>query len=138
MKYLIISPGPPERIKKLQPPPIPPEEWCDFRIAYEQRQSLKQIADIFFCDPRTVRQCILLNKSSHELGRQWAPTKLTPFLPVIESLYKEASGNIGICALSRIITDKIQNEGYAGSERTVRNYLRNRRLSCIRQIPDND
>jgi hypothetical protein len=42
--------------------------------------TLKQIAEKYHCDQRTVRTCILLNKSSGDLGKQNAPTKLQPYI----------------------------------------------------------
>ena len=113
-------------------PEYPQEEWCDFRLDYESGMTLKQIAEKYLCDPRTVRKSITANKSSSEIGRQTAPTKLAAFVEEIDALYGEyvyrspdsSSEKQGICELSRRITDQLQQDGYTGSERTVRNYLR--------------
>ena len=118
-----------KQVRTFHPPDIPPESWCDFRIAYEQHRTLKEIANAFICDPLTVKHCILLNKSSKELGRQLAPTKLTPYINTIDQIYMQLPSDTTICTASRIVTKAIEKQGYSGSERTVRNYLRNRTLS---------
>ena len=115
-------------------PTIPKDEWCDFRLEYESGSTLKEIAEKHFCDPRTVRRCISSNKSSTELGRQTEPTKLAPYYDSIDTLFQQIINNreanqcpenkIGICEISRIITQQLMTHGYTGSERTVRNYLR--------------
>ena len=70
-------------------PPLPSEEWCDFRKDYESGMTMKAIADKYICDPRTVKKCLLQNKSSKELGRQTAPTKLAPYMSTIDRLFQE-------------------------------------------------
>ena len=115
-------------------PDIPPEKWCNIRADYESGMTLKAIADKYFCDPRTVRSCIINNKASTELGKQSAPTKLSPFIQLVNQLFLEYtqkgsmyhSAANSFCAISREITLVIQKQGYTGSERTVRNYLRNK------------
>lgn len=47
---------------------------------------------------------------------------------------KTAVKGSGICAISKLITAQIRDEGYTGSERTVRNYLSSRFYS-IRKDP---
>lgn len=106
-------------------PAIPPESWCDFRVDYEAGMSMKAIATKYHCDPRTVRKCLFQNKSSQELGRQTAPTKITPYLQEIDRLFhKYATEMSSMYMLSRRITEELQALGYSGSERTVRNHLR--------------
>ena len=37
-------------------PDLPREQWCDFRIAYEEgNRTLVQLAEEYMCDPRTVK-----------------------------------------------------------------------------------
>lgn len=112
-------------------PDLPKGEWCDFRQDYESGMTLKEVAEKYFCDPRTVRKCIFANKSSSELGKQTEPTKLAAFSKQIDLLYWEIYNaqtvlkrKYGICDISRRITAELEAEGYTGSERTVRNYLR--------------
>ena len=126
--------------KALLLPQISSDKWCDFRIDYESGMTLKSIAEKYICDPRTVRRCLLNNKSSSELGSQTAPTKLSAYIDQIHMLFQEytdqvvVSGNLtGICHISKKITQSLRMSGYKGSERTVRNYLRARyqfTLSC--------
>lgn len=118
--------------RRLHPPDIPKKEWSDFRCDYESGMTLKMIAEKYFCDPRTVRKCIMTNKSSNEIGKQSEPTKLASYVEQIDSLYQDfilmqqtLHKKSGICDISRKITRIITDEGYTGSERTVRNYLRN-------------
>jgi len=110
-------------------PDIPESEWCDFRRDYESGMTLKKIAEKYYCDSRTVKRFIWYNRSSSELGKQMVPTKLEPFIDRLECLfgrYIENAEHIGICEISRRITEQLINEGYSGGERTVRNYLRAR------------
>ena len=118
--------------KRLHPPDIPEADWCDFRLDYESGLTLRMIAEKYFCDPRTVRKCILANKPSSEIGKQSEPTKLAAYIEQIDSLYQDfiliqqtMHKKAGICDISRKITKILAEEGYTGSERTVRNYLRN-------------
>ena len=113
--------------RRLHPPELPEDEWCDFRRDYASGMTLKRIAEKYYCDPRTVRRCILANKSSSDLGKQAVPTKIAAFAERIEAMFPEIvyDQNIhGICDISRRITVTLQEEGYTGSERTVRNYIR--------------
>jgi len=112
-------------------PNITEGEWCDFRRDYESGMTLKRIAEKYYCDSRTVKSCILNNKSSSELGRQKKPTKIAAFVDLIDSEFRKIisdrnfiSEGIRICEISEKITETIQQSGYDGSERTVRNYLR--------------
>ena len=112
------------------PPDILPDRWCDFRKDFEAGMTLKDIGAKYLCDQRTVRQCIILNKSSLDLGRQFAPTRLAPYVEQVNALYHrlshsdEPASDYGIMELSRQITRIIAADGYQGSERTVRNHLR--------------
>ena len=127
-------------------PDLPPEEWCDFRIAYEETHSLRRVAEQFCCDPRTVRNCLRLNKSSAKLGSQTAPRILDPYYETIRRLYNELCAEAvahnsvipGSCQISRIITAKLAALGYSGSERTVRNYIRQHCLPTVRKESSHD
>ena len=112
-------------------PDIPEEAWCDFRRDYESGMTLKRIAEKYYCDSRTVKSCILNNKSSTELGSQKKPTKIAAYIDLIDTEFQKiisdqsfTSEGAGICEISEKITEMIQQSGYDGSERTVRNYLR--------------
>ena len=110
---------------------MPEDRKCDFRRDYESGKTLKDIAEKYCCDPRTVRKCILINKSSDELGQQTAPTKLTEYMEIVDLMYHDLispschqTKSHGICMISREIFGIIKEQGYSGSERTVRNYIR--------------
>ena len=112
-------------------PDIPEEAWCDFRRDYESGMTLKRIAEKYYCDSRTVKSCILNNKSSTEHGSQKKPTKIAAYVDLIDSEFRKiisdrnyVSGGVRICEISEKITETIQQSGYDGSERTVRNYIR--------------
>ena len=106
-------------------PAIPEDRWCDFRREYESGSTIKSIAGKHFCDPRTVRLFLQLNRNSSEIGRQRAPTILAPWLSDIQGLYRYySSEGMGICQISSKITCLLKQRGYTGTERTVRNYLR--------------
>ena len=111
---------------RLSLPDLPESAWCDFRRDYASGMTLKAISEKYFCDPRTVRRCLILNKDSKDLGRQGAPTILEPYVPLITSLWEAQDKCTGICHSSREITDQLRKTGYTGTERTVRNYIRSR------------
>ena len=97
--------SPPFSHRRLSLPDLPEEKWSDFRKDHEGGMTLKAIAEKHVCDPRTVRVFLSLNKSSQEIGRQRAPTILSPWLSQVEQLYQEYSRDgEGICQISRKIT----------------------------------
>lgn len=108
------------------PSNIPPSEWCDFRKDYKSGMSLHAIGEKYFCDPRTVRNCIIRNKSSSELGRKSTLSILEPYHREIQQILHEMSGEeISVYKQSIAVTRRLKDSGYSGSERTVRNYLKN-------------
>ncbi len=88
MKNICAKPVKPRY--SFHPPDIRPHLRCDFRIDFDAGMTLKQIGNKYHCDQRTVRACILRNKSSTELGRQFAPTKLQPYFDEIDRLYQQS------------------------------------------------
>ena len=136
MKEQILLTKPVKPRFRFHPPDIGNRMPCDFRLDLNDGMTLKQIAEKYNCDQRTVRTCILLNKSSRDLGKQYAPTKLEPYIEEVGRLYQslisQSSGQMPFSTLkiSRQITEIISKHGYAGSERTVRNYLY---THCIKQ-----
>ena len=112
-------------------PDLPPGEWSDIRTEFERTHSLLQVSKIFMCDPRTVGRCLRLNLSSADLGRQVTPKKLDSFRNEIWQQFEafclsvsNSKSHPGICQISRNITAELKTKGYTGSERTVRNYIR--------------
>ena len=115
---------------RFQMPDPPPEMWCDFRVDLaEKHMTLTELAAKYSCDPRTVRACIQCNKSSSELGKQSVPTKIQIYEPHIRNLLlnmKTVPDDIcTIYSLSRYLYLLLQQQGYTGSERTLRNQLSN-------------
>ena len=117
--------------RRMDLPDIPKESWCDFRVDYESGMTLKAIGCKYVCDPRTVRKCILANRSSTEIGKWLGKTKVGDFVIKIDALYRlytsdpdHIPNNPGICEISGKIAEELRAEGYTGGERTVRNYLR--------------
>jgi hypothetical protein len=113
---------------RFQMPDLPPEMWCDFRIDLaEKHMTLTELAAKYSCDPRTVRACIQCNKSSSELGKQSVPTKIQIYESHIRNLLlhmKTVPDDIcTIYSLSRYLYPLLQQQGYTGSERTLRNHL---------------
>ncbi len=112
-------------------PDLPPEEWSDIRAEFERTHSMLQVSVVFMCDPRTIGRCLRLNLSSTDLGRQVTPKKLDPYQNQIHQQFEEICSmksnektHLRICQISRKITDDLKAKGYTGSERTVRNYIR--------------
>lgn len=114
---------------KFHLPDLPREEWCDFRIKYsEQNRTLVQLAEEYMCDPRTVRSCLLHNKSSKSLGKKTVPTRIDMFRDEIREVLEQELPRLpadisSVYQLSRYLLPILQEKGYTGSERTLRNYL---------------
>lgn len=108
-----------------EPPQIPREEWCDFRIDYENGMTLLAIGEKYHCDARTVKRCILLNKPSSRLGQKSTPTRLSPYRHLIRDYVEETwqDQKTPLTHRSRELTGLLQQQGYEGCERTVRNCL---------------
>ncbi|MBQ6393396.1 MAG: hypothetical protein IJH60_07770 [Eubacterium sp.] len=110
-------------------PDLPRARWCDFRIKYiEQHMSLRELAEEYMCDPRTVRACLIHNKSSSSLGKKTVPTRIDlcrdEILDLIEQGLPALPNHIrSIYQLSRYLFPLLKERGYTGSERTLRNYL---------------
>lgn len=104
---------------------IPPDQWCDFRVDYESGMSLHEIAMKYLCDSRTVRSAIIYNKSSKELGKKMTPSILMEYeSKILELMENQEILTSSVYQLSLRITEALSANGYTGSERTVRNYLK--------------
>ena len=119
----------PKRNVRFSMPDLPRELWCDFRVDYvENHMTLVQLAEKYYCDPRTVKNCIRHNKSSFELGKKTTPTRIQVHDKHIKELVIENEAFIfsditSIYGLSQYLYPMMQENGYSGSERTLRNYL---------------
>ena len=107
-------------------PNVPRELWSDFRIDFENGMSLKDIASKYYCDPRTVRAALSNNRGSADFGKWSSQKKLEAHIDSISAVISDTTQIKSLSELSRQITSKIQEEGYSGGERTVRNYLSSR------------
>ncbi|MBQ8162069.1 MAG: hypothetical protein IJ083_15185 [Clostridia bacterium] len=108
-------------------PDIPKDAWCDFRRAYEGGMTLAAIAEKFHCDPRTVRRCILENRSSQALGQQTAPRKLDGYQEqlrvCVRRMRDDEDGMPGVLAVARKAFEELSQAGYRGGLRTVQNQV---------------
>ena len=110
-------------------PDIPRELWCDFRIDFvEKGMTLTQLAEKYYCDPRTVRSCIQHNKSSFQLGKKSTPTRIQVYEKQVRELLihnlKELPPHVStVYGLSHYLYPLLMEKGYQGSERTLRNHL---------------
>ena len=107
-------------------PDVPKEQWSDFRVDYEAGMTLADIAVKYYCDPRTVKTALSLNRGSHDFGKRIVPKKLDPHLESISATIQRTKRIKSLSKLSQQITTELQKDGYTGGERTVRNYLYNR------------
>lgn len=49
---------------------LPKSQWCDIRTTYiEKNLTLSELADIYKCDARTIKFCLIRNKSSGAFGK---------------------------------------------------------------------
>ena len=111
--------------RRIECPNIPPEEWCDYRRDYEAGLSLECIAQKYGCDHQTVRNAIIKNKGSCDIGKKTTPRKISDYTREIDrliELYCKDHG-LSMLRLSTQITSELKKSGYPGSERTVRNHL---------------
>lgn len=111
-------------IRRLAVPDIPKDEWCDFRKDYESGLSLVQIGEKYYCDPRTAKMAIIHNKSSNNLGKRVRPSILSGYEKKIPELWQKNLEMQSLFSVSKNITENLREEGFTGSERTVRNYLK--------------
>ena len=110
-------------------PDLPQSQWCDMRRAYiENNLTLSELAKIYKCDARTVKACLIRNKSSGALGKKSTPTRIDPFRDDLQELLTRHLEKLpedihSIYQLSRHLLPLLKECGYRGSERTLRNYL---------------
>ena len=94
----------------------------------EKNLTLSELADIYKCDARTIKACLIRNKSSGALGKKSTPTRIDPFKDDLQSLIEQHLQHLpedihSIYQLSRHLLPLLNDYGYTGSERTLRNYL---------------
>lgn len=110
-------------------PDLPKSQWCDMRRAYiEKNLTLSELAKIYNCDARTVKACLIQNKSSSALGKKSTPTRIDPVKNELQELLTRHLEQLpedihSIYQLSRHLLPLLKECGYRGSERTLRNFL---------------
>ena len=110
-------------------PDLPKSQWCDMRSAYiEKNLTLSELAKIYKCDARTVKACLMRNKSSGALGKKSTPTRIDPFRDELQELLARHLEQLpedihSIYQLICHLLPLLKECGYRGSERTLRNYL---------------
>lgn len=106
---------------------IPEAEWCEARILYITKQmTVKEIADVFHCDIRTVSRMIRDNREPAEIGKQRTPYKIDAYKEVIELFLKsdQFKGMYQISTVADTLLEVLQPQGYSGSAKTIERHLR--------------
>ena len=112
-------------------PDLPRQQWCDIRLTYIERNlTLSELADLYKCDSRTIKACLIRNKSSKSIGKKSTPTRIDLCRSELKELLslhlQELPEDIhSVYALSSHLYPLLKEKGYTGSERTLRNYLHN-------------
>lgn len=109
--------------RKLVLPHLSKVEWSDIRREYESGMSVNAIAEAHVCDPRTVRRALKYNYSSTEIGKRIKPVITDRYREQIREYFQQFNSGGSLHAISCKITEQLRKEEYAGSERTIRNYL---------------
>ena len=112
-------------------PDLPRHQWCDIRLTYiEKNLTLSELGDIYKCDARTIKACLIKNKSSGSIGKKSTPTRIDLCCDELKHLLASCISDLpddihSTYGLSRHLYPFLKERGYLGSERTLRNYLNN-------------
>ena len=110
-------------------PDLPRNQWCDIRTSYiEKDLTLSELAEIYRCDSRTIKACLIRNKSSKSLGKKSTPTRIDLCRNELQDLLRQHLRELpedvhSVYQLSCYLLPLLKERGYSGSERTLRNYL---------------
>ena len=110
-------------------PDLPRAQWCDIRASYIERGlTLVELAEIYQCDYRTIKACLIRNKSSKSFGKKSTPTRIDLCKNELQELLRQHLNQLpedvhSIYQLSCYLLPLLKECGYNGSERTLRNYL---------------
>ena len=110
-------------------PDLPRAQWCDIRASYiEKNMTLAELAEIYQCDYRTIKACLIRNKSSKSFGKKSTPTRIDLCKNELQELLRQNLDQLpedvhSIYQLSCYLLPRLKECGYSGSERTLRNYL---------------
>ena len=106
---------------------IPEAQWCDVRREYlVEGKTVAQIAHERGCGVRAVSRLIKSNRNYSEIGKRQTPSVLDGYHEKIEVMLKNIDYHEGyqITLISTTLFPILQAEGYQGSERTLRDYIR--------------
>ena len=112
-------------------PDLPRHQWCDIRLTYIERNlTLSELADLYKCDSRTIKACLIRNKSSKSVGKKSTPTRIdlcrSELKELLSSHLQKLPEDVhSVYALSAQLYPLLKERGYTGNERTLRNYLHN-------------
>lgn len=113
-----------ERLKLNYTPPFPkPPSYP--RLLYKTGKTITEVASTLHCDRRTASKLIKNNLNEEDIGR-WDPShkKLTGYAGIINSFIDtDISKYKSLLSFSKALCSQLAEQGYTGSERTVRNYL---------------
>ena len=96
------------------------------RLLYESGKTITEIARIIGCDRRTAARLIKENLDISDIGKWHSEnTKLYRYIGLIRScIDTEMRKHSSLLSFSKYLFHRLKKEGYTGSERTIRNYLR--------------
>lgn len=94
---------------------IPEALWCEARVLYIKKQmTVREIANVFHCDVRTVSRMIRENQERDEIGKQRTPNKIDAYKEAIGLLLtgEQFKGMHQISAVADALFEELQPQGY--------------------------
>ena len=86
----MTNPNPRRSSARFTLPDLSKSQWCVIRTTYiEKNLTLSELADIYKCDARTIKACLIRNKSSGALGKKSTSTHIDPFKDNLQSLIEQ-------------------------------------------------
>lgn len=95
------------------------------KLLHKSGKTITEVAETLHCDRRTASKLIKNNLSEADIGR-WdvSHKKLTGYTGIINSFIdNNVSKYTSLLSFSKALCSVLNEQGYTGSERTVRNYL---------------
>ena len=95
------------------------------RLLYKSGKTITEVAETLRCDRRTASRLIKNNLNEEDIGR-WDAShkKLNGYTGIINSFIdSNISKYTSLLSFSKALCSLLAEQGYTGSERTVRNYL---------------
>ena len=99
---------------------------CTFRLLHDAGMSTYEIAEKYGCDRRTVSRLIRENREFDEIGKWQSGKKtLSEYTGLINEICRsDLSSYPSLFSFSTHVLSVLRDHGYTGSERTIRNHLR--------------